>query len=136
MTTPKNTGPLAGLKVIEMGTLIAGPFCGRLLAEFGAEVIKIEAPADDKGEGGDPLRKWRKLHDDGDEKTSLWWYAQARNKKSMTINLREAEGQEYFGGEFSLRHTGKMGLGLRNFIGVESETDHGAAVWLWANRAV
>jgi formyl-CoA transferase len=94
MTAPKNTGPLAGLKVIEMGTLIAGPFCGRLLAEFGAEVIKIEAPADDKGEGGDPLRKWRKLHDDGDEKTSLWWYAQARNKKSVTINLREAEGQE------------------------------------------
>ena len=87
-------GPLAGLKVIEMGTLIAGPFCGRLLAEFGAEVIKIEAPADDSGDGGDPLRKWRKLHDDGGEKTSLWWYAQARNKKSVTINLREKEGQE------------------------------------------
>jgi formyl-CoA transferase len=68
--------PLEGLRVLELGTLIAGPFCGRLLAEFGAEVIKIETPADAKGEGGDPLRKWRKLH----EGTSLWWYAQARNK--------------------------------------------------------
>ena len=77
--------PLEGLRVIEMGTLIAGPFCGRLLAEFGAEVIKIESPID-----GDPLRKWRKLH----EGTSLWWYAQARNKKSVTVNLREPEGQE------------------------------------------
>ena len=89
-----SAGPLAGLKVIEMGTLIAGPFCGRLLAEFGAEVIKIEAPADESGDGGDPLRKWRKLHDLDGEKTSLWWYAQARNKKSVTINLREKEGQE------------------------------------------
>ncbi len=88
--------PLEGLKVLEMGTLIAGPFCGRLLAEFGAEVIKIETPANEKGEGGDPLRKWRKLHDaDGDgEATSLWWYAQARNKKSVTVNLREKDGQE------------------------------------------
>jgi formyl-CoA transferase len=94
MSETKNTGPLAGLKVIEMGTLIAGPFCGRLLAEFGAEVIKIESPADESGEGGDPLRKWRKLHDADGEKTSLWWYAQARNKKSVTINLREKEGQE------------------------------------------
>ncbi len=82
--------PLDGLKVLEMGTLIAGPFCGRLLAEFGAEVIKIESPADTKSEGGDPLRKWRKLH----EGTSLWWYAQARNKKSVTVNLREKEGQD------------------------------------------
>ncbi len=82
--------PLDGLKVLEMGTLIAGPFCGRLLAEFGAEVIKIEPPADGKTDGGDPLRKWRKLH----EGTSLWWYAQARNKKSVTVNLREKEGQE------------------------------------------
>jgi len=85
-----NAMPLDGLKVLEMGTLIAGPFCGRLLAEFGAEVIKIESPADARGEGGDPLRKWRKLH----EGTSLWWYAQARNKKSVTINLREKEGQD------------------------------------------
>ena len=86
--------PLDGLKVLEMGTLIAGPFCGRLLAEFGADVIKIETPGDAKGEGGDPLRKWRKLHDADGQKTSLWWYAQARNKKSVTVNLREKEGQE------------------------------------------
>jgi len=77
--------PLAGLKVIEMGTLIAGPFCARLMAEFGAEVIKIEAP-----EGGDPLRTWRKLH----QGTSLWWYVQARNKKSVTVNLKHPTGQE------------------------------------------
>ena len=77
-------GPLQGLKVVEMGTLIAGPYCGRLMAEFGAEVIKIETPGE-----GDPLRKWRKLH----EGNSLWWYAQARNKKSVAVNLRDAEGQ-------------------------------------------
>jgi formyl-CoA transferase len=77
--------PLQGVKVIELGTLIAGPFCARLLAEFGAEVIKIEPPG-----GGDPLRKWRKLHDG----TSLWWYAQARNKKSVTLDLKHPEAQE------------------------------------------
>jgi formyl-CoA transferase len=77
-------GPLAGLKVVEMGTLIAGPYCARLLAEFGADVVKIETPGE-----GDPLRKWRKLH----EGNSLWWYAQARNKKSIAINLRDPEGQ-------------------------------------------
>lgn len=81
-TSPK---PLAGLKVVELGTLIAGPFCARLLAEFGAEVIKVESP-----DGGDPLRKWRKLY----EGTSLWWYVQARNKKSVTANLKHAEGLE------------------------------------------
>ena len=90
MPDATKTMPLDGLKVLEMGTLIAGPFCGRLLAEFGAEVIKIESPSSEKGDGGDPLRKWRKLH----EGTSLWWYAQARNKKSVTVNLREKEGQE------------------------------------------
>ncbi|MBI2311734.1 MAG: CoA transferase [Betaproteobacteria bacterium] len=78
-------GPLKGVKVIEMGTLIAGPFAARLMAEFGAEVIKIESP-----EGGDPLRTWRKLH----QGTSLWWYVQARNKKSVTVNLKHPEGQE------------------------------------------
>ena len=78
-------GPLSGIKVVEMGTLIAGPYCARLLAEFGAEVIKIETPGE-----GDPLRKWRKLH----EGNSLWWYAQARNKKSVAVNLRDAEGQD------------------------------------------
>lgn len=77
-------GPLANIKVVELGTLIAGPYCARLLAEFGAEVIKIETPGE-----GDPLRKWRKLH----EGNSLWWYAQARNKKSVAVNLREPDGQ-------------------------------------------
>jgi formyl-CoA transferase len=77
--------PLAGIKVVELGSLIAGPFAARILAEFGAEVIKIEAP-----DGGDPLRKWRKLY----EGTSLWWYLQARNKKSVTVNLKHPDGVE------------------------------------------
>jgi crotonobetainyl-CoA:carnitine CoA-transferase CaiB-like acyl-CoA transferase len=72
--------PLEGVKVIELGTLIAGPYAGSLLAQFGAEVVKVESP-----DGGDPLRKWRKLHDG----TSLWWYSQSRNKKSVTLNLRD-----------------------------------------------
>jgi formyl-CoA transferase len=80
-----SSGPLAGVKVIELGTLIAGPFCARLLAEFGADVIKVEAP-----EGGDQIRGWRKMY----QGTSLWWYVQARNKKSVTVNLRVPEGQE------------------------------------------
>jgi formyl-CoA transferase len=77
-------GPLSNLKVVELGTLIAGPYCARLMAEFGADVVKVETPGE-----GDPLRKWRRLHDG----TSLWWYAQARNKKSVAVNLREADGQ-------------------------------------------
>jgi formyl-CoA transferase len=80
-----SAGPLAGVKVVELGTLIAGPLCARMLSDFGAEVIKIEAP-----EGGDQLRQWRKMY----EGTSLWWYVQARNKESVTLNLRAAEGQE------------------------------------------
>jgi formyl-CoA transferase len=83
--TATDVRPLAGLKVLELGQLIAGPFAGKMLAEFGAEVIKIESP-----DGGDPLRQWRLLH----KGTSLWWYVQARNKKSVTANLRVAEGQE------------------------------------------
>lgn len=79
------SGPLQGIRVVEIGTLIAAPFAARLLAEFGAEVIKIEAP-----ETGDPLRKWRKLH----EGTSLWWYLQSRNKKSICVNLKSAQGAE------------------------------------------
>lgn len=78
-------GPLKEIKVLELGTLIAGPFCARIFAEFGAQVVKVEAP-----DGGDPLRQWRKLH----QGTSLWWYLQARNKKSVTVNMREPEGQE------------------------------------------
>ncbi|MCM2290037.1 MAG: CoA transferase [Sulfuritalea sp.] len=82
-----STQPLAGVKVVEFGTLIAGPFCSRILAEFGAEVIKIEAPGE-----GDPLRKWRKLYPTGDGETSLWWFVQARNKQSVTLNLKHSEG--------------------------------------------
>ncbi|GGI54381.1 CaiB/BaiF CoA transferase family protein [Oxalicibacterium solurbis] len=80
-----SSGPLAGIKVLELGTLIAGPFCSRMLAEFGADVIKIETP-----DGGDPLRQWRVLKDG----TSLWWSVQSRNKKSLTLNLKDARGQE------------------------------------------
>ena len=78
-----NTKPLAGVRVIELGTLIAAPFCSRILAEFGADVIKIESPGE-----GDPLRKWRKMYGD----TSLWWYVQSRNKRSVTVNLKHPEG--------------------------------------------
>lgn len=77
--------PLAGIKVLELGTLIAGPFATRLLAEFGAEVIKIESP-----DGGDPLRQWRLMH----QGTSIWWYLQARNKKSVTVNLKHPAGKD------------------------------------------
>jgi formyl-CoA transferase len=79
------SGPLAGMKVVELGQLIAGPYAARLLAEFGADVVKIEPPGI-----GDPLRKWRVLHED----TSLWWYLQARNKRSVTADLKSPEGQE------------------------------------------
>ena len=82
MSKPK---PLAGVRVLELGQLIAGPFAGKCFAEFGAEVIKIEPP-----DGGDPLRQWRVLYNG----TSLWWYIQARNKKSVTVNLRMPEGQQ------------------------------------------
>jgi len=77
--------PLQGLKVIEMGQLIAGPFASKMLGEFGAEVVKIEPPG-----VGDPLRKWRKLKDG----TSLWWHVQSRNKQSVTLDLKEPEGQQ------------------------------------------
>jgi formyl-CoA transferase len=87
MSAPR---PLAGLKVLELGQLIAGPFAGKVFAEFGAEVVKIEPPPEGNAPGGDPLRQWRLLH----EGTSLWWYVQARNKKSVTVNLRSSEGQE------------------------------------------
>jgi formyl-CoA transferase len=79
------TGPLAGLRVLELGTLIAGPFCGKTLADFGAEVIKIEPPGE-----GDPLRKWRRLRNG----VSLWWHVQSRNKRSVSCDLRRPEGQE------------------------------------------
>lgn len=80
-----STGPLAGLKVLELGQLIAGPFAAKTLADFGAEVIKIEPPT-----GGDPLRRWRLLKDG----TSVWWQVQSRNKRSLALDLRQGEAQD------------------------------------------
>ena len=80
------SGPLHDLRVIEMGQLLAGPFCGQLLADFGADVIKIEPPGQ-----SDPMREWGREKAGG---TSLWWPVVARGKRSVTLNLREAEGQE------------------------------------------
>ena len=80
-----NGGPLAGIRVVELGTLIAGPFCAKTLGDFGAEVIKVEPPGE-----GDPLRAWRKMRNG----VSLWWHVQSRNKKSITCDLRSPEGQE------------------------------------------
>ncbi|MDE2297825.1 MAG: CoA transferase [Burkholderiales bacterium] len=82
---PHRTGPLAGLKVVELGQLIAGPFAAKTLADFGAEVVKIEPPAT-----GDPLRQWRLLHDG----TSVWWQVQSRNKKSVALDLKDAAARE------------------------------------------
>jgi formyl-CoA transferase len=76
---------LKGVRVIEMGQLIAGPFAGKTLGDFGADVIKIEAP-----DGGDPLRNWRMMK----EGTSVWWQVQSRNKRSLALDLRSGEGQE------------------------------------------
>ena len=80
----QNTSALQGMKVLELGQLIAGPFAAKTLADFGAEVIKIEPPG-----SGDPLRKWRMLKDG----TSVWWQAQSRNKRSLALDLRTPEGQ-------------------------------------------
>ena len=90
---PISPQALAGIKVIELGQLIAGPFAGKTLADFGAEVIKIEPPAMDgapDGSGGDPLRQWRMLHNG----TSVWWQVQSRNKKSVLLDLRTQEGRD------------------------------------------
>jgi formyl-CoA transferase len=83
---PGENGPLTGLRLIEMGQLLAGPFCGQLMADFGAEVIKIEQP-----KLGDPMREWGREKSGG---KSLWWPVVARNKKSITLNARVPEGQE------------------------------------------
>ena len=77
--------PLAGVKVVELGQLLAGPFAGTLLAYFGAEVIKVEPP------GGDPIRGWRTLDDTG---TSFWWRSLGRNKRSVTLDLKSDAGRE------------------------------------------
>jgi formyl-CoA transferase len=81
--------PLAGLKVLELGQLIAGPFAGKTLGDFGAQVLKVEPPAQDGAAGGDPLRQWRMLH----EGTSVWWQVQSRNKQSVALDLRTEAGR-------------------------------------------
>ena len=93
MTAAAQHGPLAGLKVLELGQLIAGPFAAKTLADFGADVIKIEPP--ETGDplqnlGGDPLRRWRLLKDG----TSVWWQVQSRNKRSLALDLKQPEAQE------------------------------------------
>ena len=93
--------PLQGVRVLELGSLIAGPYASALLAQFGAEVIKIEPPLE-----GDPLRKWRKLH----EGTSLWWFSQSRNKKSVTLDLKRPEAREIV-----RRMTKDMDIVIENF---------------------
>ncbi|MEM6575873.1 MAG: CoA transferase [Pseudomonadota bacterium] len=80
-----SSGPLAGIRVIELGQILAGPFTTTMLGYFGAEVIKIEAPGT-----GDPIRGWRTVRNG----TSLWWHSHARNKKSVTINLKSPDGQQ------------------------------------------
>ncbi len=82
------TGALAGVRVIELGQLIAGPFCGQLLGDMGAEVIKVEPPAVDGRSGGDPMRNW------GQGRAKMWWEVVSRNKKCVSANLRLPEGQE------------------------------------------
>ena len=89
-----SAGPLAGVRVLELGQLIAGPFAARMMAEFGADVVKVEPPARAGADGGDPLRKWRVLHPDDTGGTSLWWSVQSRNKRSITIDLRHPDGQQ------------------------------------------
>jgi len=98
-TTSK--GPLHGIRVIEMGSLIAGPFAARTMADFGAEVIKIEPP-----ETGDPLRTWRTP----EGTTSVWWHVQSRNKQSVAIDLRQPEGQD-----LARRLAGEADVLIENF---------------------
>jgi formyl-CoA transferase len=102
MTEAAPSGPLAGLRVIEMGTLIAGPFCGQILGDFGAEVIKIEDPRK-----GDPMRQWGRSLPQG---LSPWWPVIGRNKKSVGLDLRQPEGQE-----IARRLIGKADVVIENF---------------------
>jgi formyl-CoA transferase len=92
-TAARTPSALDGLKVLELGQLIAGPFAAKTLADFGADVIKVEAPPDPArpgASGGDPLRKWRLLKDG----TSVWWQVQSRNKRSLALDLRQPQAQD------------------------------------------
>ena len=82
---PRNPRPLEGMKVLELGQILAGAFTTTILGYFGAEVIKVEPPGQ-----GDPIRDWRTIKNG----TSLWWWSLARNKKSVTINLKTEDGQQ------------------------------------------
>ncbi len=120
MTGPAEpaAGPLADVRVVEMGQLLAGPFCGQLLGDFGAEVIKLEDPGQ-----GDPMRQWGREKPHGQ---SLWWPVIARNKKSVTCNLRTPRGQDLVrrlvgdgrhpGRELPARHAGAVGPRLRRAL--------------------
>lgn len=88
MPRPPATGPLAGIRVLEVGSFIAGPFAGQLLGDYGADVVKIEAP-----DGGDPMRHWGVTHDH----EGIWWPSIGRNKRSVVADLRTAEGRELLG---------------------------------------
>src|SRR5919199_2919673 len=99
--SPTSVGPLAGVRVLELGSLIAGPFCGRLLADFGAEVLKVEPPG-----VGDPLRTWSFVTEHG----SLWSMVQSRNKRSVSVDLRTEEGREVV-----RRLAGQCGVLIENF---------------------
>ncbi|MDX2141854.1 MAG: CoA transferase [Rhodospirillaceae bacterium] len=102
MAAPEQNGPLAGIRVVEMGQLIAGPFCGQLMGDFGAEVIKIEPPGT-----GDPMRQWGQQKKNG---RPLWWPVIARNKKSVTVDLRLPEGQA-----LARKLIGKADILIENF---------------------
>jgi hypothetical protein len=135
MTVPIDA--LQGLRVLELGQLIAGPFAGKTLADFGADVIKIEPL-----EGGDPLRGWRLLR----EGTSVWWEVQSRNKRSVALDLRNARRPgrgapagrrgRRAGGELQARHAGRLGPGLGRAARAEPEADHAAHLGLRADRAL
>ena len=113
--------PLDGIRVLELGQLLAGPFAGSVLGSYGAEVIKVEPPG-----SGDPLREWRILDDDG---TSFWWRSLARNKKCITADLRSVDGRDLVRGL-----AGKSNVLIENFRpGVMEKWGLGPAD-LWAEN--
>jgi formyl-CoA transferase len=135
MPQPQSEGALAGIRVVELGQLIAGPFCGQLLGDMGAEVIKVEPPGQ-----GDPMRAWGR----GEHK--LWWEVVARNKKSVSANLRVPEGQEIVRKlvehadilieNFKPGTIEKMGPGSRCAARTQPAADHRPRLRLWADRAL
>ena len=137
MASPASPLPLAGVKVVELGQLIAGPFAGKTLADFGAEVIKIEPPGE-----GDPLRKWRLLH----KGTSVWWQVQSRNKQSVVLDLRQprragdrapADPRGRRGDrELPARHDGGLGARLGRPVEPESGPHHAADLRLRPDRSL